>query len=80
MSDFFHSFRSDDLLLLIVVVSGMAIFLVIAIGAFVVAVIKSNNQTKLKQEMLARGMSAEEIKTVLETGSKPPAIKIDWKK
>jgi len=80
MNEFFQRFKSDDLALLIVVVTGMAIFLITAIGAFIVAVIKSNNKTRLKQDMIARGMSAEEIKTVLEAGAKPPAIKIDWKK
>jgi hypothetical protein len=59
------------------VLGGMLIALAAIIGGCVVKILKSNNQTKLKQEMIARGMSVDEIKAILEAGSKPPAIKID---
>jgi hypothetical protein len=80
MSDFFSKFHSDDLVMMIVVLGGMLFGLAAIIGGCVVKILKSNNQTKLKQEMIARGMSVDEIKAILEAGSKPPAIKIDWKK
>ena len=70
MSEFLHSMKSDDLALIVVVVAGMATLLIAVIGAFVVAIVKSNNKTRLKQEMIARGMSAEEIKAVLDAGNK----------
>jgi len=40
------------------------------VAAITLKIVKSNNETKLKQEMLARGMSAEEIKAVLDAGNK----------
>jgi hypothetical protein len=39
---------------------------------------ESDNATKLKLEMLDRGMSAEEIKTVLEAGRPAARPTIKW--
>jgi hypothetical protein len=80
MNEFLSKFHSDDLVLMIVMLGGVLIGLSAVIGGCVVKILKSNNQTKLKHEMIVRGMSADEIKAILEAGSKPPAIKIDWKK
>ena len=55
----------------LLIMGSCFVFAVLSLAAGVaIKVVKSNNQTKLKQEMLARGMSAEEIKAVLDAGHK----------
>ena len=70
MSDLISRVNPQDLCIVMVFVSAFAAGLVMFIAACIVKIVKSNNQTKLKQEMLSRGMSAEEINMVLDAGSK----------
>jgi hypothetical protein len=53
---------------------GLVLLLASSITAIVAGhmlkIRESNNATQLKQDMLDRGMSADEIKTVLEAGMK----------
>jgi hypothetical protein len=70
MNDFLGKLGSHDATGLLIVGASLAFSLVLIIGSFAYKIVKSNNQTRLKQEMLARGMSAEEIKTVLDAGGK----------
>ena len=66
MSEFLSRFDSGELIGLVSIVGGFIM------GAFVIGVHYWHKvrETELKREMLARGMSAEEIKTVLEAGEK----------
>jgi hypothetical protein len=84
MGDILSRINSSDLaavigvtVLLTVTVIGVALVLG---GVIWFKLRQEEIRCRLKQEMLDRGMSADEIKIVLEAGAKPPAIKIDWKK
>jgi hypothetical protein len=70
MTDFFSRFRSDEIVGLITVVGGLIFLIVPIVGTFWYKIHKTSVNAALKQDMLNRGMSAEEIKTVLEAGSK----------
>ena len=71
MSELISRVNPQDLCIVMVFVSAFAAGLLMFIAACVVKIVKSNNQTKLKEEMLSRGMSAEEIKMVLDAGNQP---------
>jgi hypothetical protein len=71
MSDVISRVNPQDLCVVIVLVTACVASLLIAIAACIVKIVQSNNQTKLKQEMLSRGMSAEEINMVLDAGRRP---------
>jgi hypothetical protein len=62
MSELLSRFNSGELIGLIAIVGGFIM------GGFVIGIHYWHkvHETELKREMLARGMSAEEIKTVLE--------------
>ena len=80
MNEFFSRFKPEDSLMLFAIGSGLLISLVAIIGGLALKIVKSNNETRLKVEMLARGMSAEDIKTVLKAGTKQPsAMKLGCK-
>ena len=66
MNEFLSRFNSGELIGLVSIVGGLLL------GAFVIAVHYWHKvrETELKRELVARGMSAEEIKTVLEAGEK----------
>jgi hypothetical protein len=70
MTEFFSKFDSGEIIGLVTVVLTF-LFLTSPIIAFCWYKIHKNNiAAVLKQDMLNRGMSAEEIKTVLEAGLK----------
>jgi hypothetical protein len=70
MEELLSHFRSDEIVGMITIV-GCLIFLLSPIVAICWYKIHKNSTTAaLKQDMLNRGMSAEEIKTVLEAGLK----------
>ncbi len=66
MSELLSRFNSGELIGLVSILGGLAL------GAFVIAIHYWHkvHQTDLKRELVARGMSADEIKTVLEAGEK----------
>lgn len=80
MSDFFSKFDPTDLTMLFVVAGSFVAGIAAIIGGIWYKIRKAEIAAALKQDMLNRGMSAEDIKTVLEAGSKPPAVTIAWKK
>jgi hypothetical protein len=59
-----------ELMGLLVVGGGLAMGFVAIIGAFWTDIRKREIAAALKQDMLNRGMSAEEIRTVLDAGTK----------
>jgi hypothetical protein len=81
MPDVWSKFDDASIVMLVMVVSVLifSLFLVVAVHWHKVR--ESDNATKLKLEMLDRGMSADEIKTVLEAGRPPaaPAV-ITWRR
>ena len=66
MNEFLSRFNPGELIGLVAVVGGM----LIGVIAIVAHYWHQNRLAELKQEMLNRGMSAEEIKTVLNAGTK----------
>ena len=64
MDQLLSKLNSGELIALVAIIGGMAM------GAFVIAVHYWHKvrQVELKREMLCRGMSAEEIRIVLEAG------------
>ncbi|HZZ29670.1 MAG TPA: hypothetical protein VFE46_16855 [Pirellulales bacterium] len=70
MHEIFSKLNGEDLGMMIMILAAFFIALTAIVGGCVVKVIKSNNQTKLKQNMLEHGMSADEIKAVLDAGKK----------
>jgi hypothetical protein len=70
MTEFLSRFDGGELIAILSIVCG-ALFLIVALVAdFWHKIRKAEVAAKLKQDMLDRGMSAEEIKIVLEAGTK----------
>jgi hypothetical protein len=70
MHEFLSKFDSGELIGLVSIVGGLLFSLLIIAGSFWRQVRKAEIAANLKQDMLDRGMSADEIRTVLEAGSK----------
>jgi hypothetical protein len=68
--DLVSKFNSGELIALVVVTLGVSTGLVLGLSAILTEYWLKFRQLQLKQDMLNRGMSAEEICTVLEAGSK----------
>ena len=69
MSEVMSKFQPEDFAGLVSVVGGMVIFTVAIIAWFWHKTRKLEIQAALKQDMLNRGMSADEIQTVIESGA-----------
>jgi hypothetical protein len=74
MYDLLSNLNGWGLILITAVAGVIAVPLICGVTAIIAShwlkVRESDNDTKLKQDMLDRGMSADEIKTVLEAGMK----------
>jgi hypothetical protein len=70
MTEFLSRFDYDQLMGFLVVGGGLLLGLIAIVGNFWNASRKSELAAALKQDMLNRGMSAEEIRTVLDAGTK----------
>jgi hypothetical protein len=72
MYDLLSNLNGWGLILFTAVAGGLVFLLVSSIAAIIanhlLKIRESDNSTRLKQDMLDRGMSADEIKTVLEAG------------
>jgi hypothetical protein len=66
MTEFLTRFNSGELIGLVSIVGGMLVGVITIVAHYW----HQNRLTELKREMLNRGMSAEEIKTVLDSGWK----------
>jgi hypothetical protein len=66
MSELLSRFSSGELIGLVSIVGGLIL------GTIVICVhyLYKVRETELKRELVARGMSADEIKTVLDAGEK----------
>jgi hypothetical protein len=74
MYDLLSNLNGWGLILITAVAGGVVVLLVTSVTGIIAThllkIRESDNATGLKQDMLDRGMSAEEIKTVLEAGMK----------
>jgi hypothetical protein len=72
MSDFLSRFDSEQLIGLVAISGGLLCGIIAIIGGFWLQLRRTEISAALKQDMLNRGMSAEDIRTVLDAGGKPP--------
>ncbi|HLJ97845.1 MAG TPA: hypothetical protein VKU02_32080 [Gemmataceae bacterium] len=70
MAEFLSHLRPGELLALIAVVGGLLCAITAILAGTWQKVRRTEMLLALKQEMLSRGMSAEDIRAVLEAGSK----------
>jgi hypothetical protein len=70
MGEYLSKLDGGELIAVIAIVGGLICGVIVMIGEFWRRIRKAEIDAKLKTDMLDRGMSAEEIKTVLEAGSK----------
>jgi hypothetical protein len=70
MAEYLSKFNGGELIAVIAIVGGLICGVIVMIGEFWRRIRKAEIDAKLKTDMLDRGMSAEEIKIVLEAGSK----------
>jgi hypothetical protein len=74
MNEFLAKFDSDQLIGLVAVAGGLLCGIIAILGGIIGGawqrVRKAEIEAGLKQEMLNRGMSAEEIRTVIDAGTK----------
>jgi hypothetical protein len=81
MPDVWSKFDATGIVLLVTVVSTLLFCLLLTAAVHWHKVRESDNATKLKLDMLDRGMSADEIATVLAAGpSRPPTMSVSWKR
>lgn len=74
MSELLSKFDSGELIGLFTVGGGILCGLVAIIGGITSSAWQKARIIELKQDMLNRGMSADEIQTVIEAGSNNPLI------
>jgi hypothetical protein len=80
MSDFLARVDGGELIALVAVGGGMLIAIVCVLAGVWHKIRTEEITANLKREMLDRGMSVDEIKAVLEAGSKgkPPLASVSW--
>jgi|tagenome__1003787_1003787.scaffolds.fasta_scaffold20537689_2 hypothetical protein len=69
MSEFLAQFSSSQWIALISIVGGTIFIAFTVAGELWLRAHKTNIDAKLKNDMLDRGMSADEIRTVLDAGT-----------
>ncbi len=77
MNELFSKMNFGELIGLVSVGGGLLIALVAVAGGMWTNVRKAEIEADLKHEMLNRGMSAEEIRTVIDAGTERSAAKMD---
>jgi hypothetical protein len=70
MGDLLSKFGPGELIGLVAVAGGLLIPILCGVTAIVTDYLYKIRQLELKQNMLNRGMSADEIRVVLDAGSK----------
>jgi hypothetical protein len=70
MNEFLSRFNAGETIALVAVAGGLLIPILCGVTAIILDGWIKLRQLALKQEMLNRGMSAEEIRLVLDAGSK----------
>jgi hypothetical protein len=69
MVEYLYKFSPGELIALVAVAGGLVCACVTIIAIYLHSSHKAQIAAKLKADMLDRGMSADEIRTVLEAGS-----------
>jgi hypothetical protein len=69
MTDLLSKFDSEQMIGLVAVAGGLLCGIIAIVGAFWFHIRKAEIDAALKQDMLNRGMSADDIRTVLDAGT-----------
>lgn len=69
MTDLLSKFSGGELIAIVAIVGGLVCGVLVVAGEFWHRIRKAEIAAKLKQDMLDRGMTPEEIRIVLEAGS-----------
>jgi hypothetical protein len=69
MTDLLSKFDGDQLIGLVALAGGLLCGIVAIVGGFWLQIRKAEIGAALKQDMLNRGMSADDIRTVLDSGA-----------
>ena len=69
MSEFLSKFDGGELIGLVAVAGGLFVGLVCGASAIIMGRLHSMRQLALKQDMIQRGMSAEEICAIMDAGT-----------
>jgi hypothetical protein len=72
MTEILSKFEPGELIGLVAVAGGIVLMLICGVASIISDGLYKVRQLALKQEMLERGMSAEEIESVIEAGWKKP--------
>lgn len=72
MTEILSKFEPGELIGLVAVAGGIGLVLICGVAGIISDGVYKVRQLALKQEMLERGMSAEEVERVIEAGSKKP--------
>jgi hypothetical protein len=74
MSDFFSRLSGHDVIPIVVLLIVFGSFVIVSLAVIIATCVhkirRDEANAQLKHDMLNRGMSADEIKTVLEAGTK----------
>ena len=70
MAEYVSKFNAGELIAMVAIVGGLLCGLVVLVADYWHKIRKAEIAAKLKHDMLDRGMSADEIRIVLEAGSK----------
>lgn len=70
MVELLSKFDAGELIAVLAIVGGLICGTIVMIGDYWHKIRKAELQARLKQDMLDRGMSAAEIREVLEAGTK----------
>jgi hypothetical protein len=70
MAEILSKFSAGELIAVIAIVGGLLVGLFVMMADYWHRIRKAEIAAKLKHDMLDRGMSAEEIRIVLEAGTK----------
>ena len=69
MSEFLSKFDGGELIGLVAVAGGLLVGLICGASAIIMGRLHSMRQLALKQDMIQRGMSADEICAIMDAGS-----------
>jgi hypothetical protein len=69
MSEFLSKFDGGELIGLVAVAGGLLCGLICGASAIIMGCLSNMRQLALKQDMVQRGMSAEEICAIMDAGS-----------
>ncbi|HVA51764.1 MAG TPA: hypothetical protein VNH11_35815 [Pirellulales bacterium] len=72
MMDILSKFESGETIALVAVAGGLICGITAIVGGTLAKCWRQGREMALKEEMIERGMSADEIRTVIECGARDP--------